>query len=75
KDYSMSFKLQLVSSIENGELTATQAVERYGIQARSTVTGWMRKYGTFDWQNKKPHIQCQNLPNNVFWSLSKRTDF
>ncbi|MBD0779642.1 IS3 family transposase, partial [Maribacter sp. ANRC-HE7] len=40
KDYSMSFKLQLVSSIENGELTATQAVERYGIQARSTVTGW-----------------------------------
>lgn len=55
KDYSMSFKLQIVNSIENRELTAIQAVERYGIQSRSTVTKWLRKYGTFDWQNKTPY--------------------
>ncbi len=43
KDYSMSFKLQVVAAIENGELTATQAVNKYGIQARSKVTRWDAK--------------------------------
>lgn len=60
KDYSMSFKLELVCAIENGELTATQAVERYGIQSRSTVTKWVRKYGTFDWQNKTPYTMSKS---------------
>lgn len=60
QDYSMSFKLQVVSAIENGELTASQAVNRYGIQARSTVTRWMRKYGTFDWQNKTPYTMSKS---------------
>ena len=60
KVYSMSFKLELVSAIENGELTATQAVERYCIQSRSTVTSWMRKYGTFDWQNKTPYTMSKS---------------
>jgi transposase len=54
KDYTMSFKLQVVNAIENGEITASQAVERYGIQSRSTVTKWMRKFGNFDWQHKTP---------------------
>ncbi|MBC8770640.1 helix-turn-helix domain-containing protein [Arenibacter sp. BSSL-BM3] len=59
KDYSMSFKLKVVNEIENGELTATQAVKRYGIQARSTVTSWMRKYGNFDWHNKTPYTMSK----------------
>ncbi|WP_430412960.1 transposase [Kordia sp.] len=52
KDYSLSFKLQVVQDIEQGELTRSQAVLKYGIQAKSTIRDWLRKYGNFDWENQ-----------------------
>lgn len=52
KDYTMSFKLQVVSEIELGKLTRSQACHKYGIQAKSTVREWLRKYGNFDWENQ-----------------------
>lgn len=48
KDYSMSFKLQVVQEIESGLLSATAATKKYGIQGGQTVLNWLRKYGTFD---------------------------
>lgn len=54
KDYSLSLKLQVVQLIERGELSTTQAQRKYGIQARSTVVSWLRKYGNFDWENQTP---------------------
>lgn len=54
KDYSMSFKLAVVEEIEKGELSTTKACRKYGIQARSTVVSWLRKYGNFDWENQTP---------------------
>lgn len=51
KDYSLFFKLQVVQEIESGQLGRLEACHKYGIQARSTITQWLRKYGTFDWQN------------------------
>lgn len=51
KDYSLSFKLQIVEEIESGQLDRLNAHLKYGIQARSTITSWLRKYGTFDWEN------------------------
>ncbi|WP_213524053.1 transposase [Nonlabens sp.] len=51
KDYSLSFKLQIVEEIESGQLDRLSAHLKYGIQARSTITTWLRKYGTFDWEN------------------------
>lgn len=52
KDYSLSFKHQVVFEVESG-LESTRFVQRkYGIQARSTVVSWLRKYGTFDWENQ-----------------------
>jgi transposase-like protein len=56
KDYSMSFKLGVVEEIESGLISTSEARKKYGIQARSTVVNWLRKYGTFDWEN-------QTLPN------------
>ena len=50
KDYSLSFKLQVVQEIEHGLLSRTQALEKYGIQARSTIRTWLKKYGNFDYQ-------------------------
>jgi transposase-like protein len=54
KDYSLSFKHQIVFEIEQGELSTTGALKKYGIQSRSTVVGWLRKYGNFDWENQTP---------------------
>lgn len=54
KDYSMSFKLQVVQEIERGELSMTSASAQYGIQGNETVSRWLRKYGNFDWENQTP---------------------
>jgi transposase len=54
RDYNMSLKLQIVGEIERGELSTTGAQRKYGIQARSTIVSWLRKFGNFDWENKTP---------------------
>jgi len=48
KNYSQSFKLQVVSEYENGELGVTALARKYGIQSTSTITRWIRNFGTFD---------------------------
>ena len=40
KDYTLSFKLQVVQEIEQGLLSRTQALSKYGIQAGSTIRSW-----------------------------------
>ncbi len=52
RDYTMSFKLKVVSEIEFGELTKSQAKSKYGIQGDSTIGNWLKKYGNFDWENQ-----------------------
>lgn len=61
RDYSLSFKLQIVQAVEKGELTTTGAQRKYGIQSRSTVVSWLRKYGNFDWENQTP----SNMPKSA----------
>lgn len=51
RDYSYAFKLSVVDQIEKGEMTYKQAQNRYGIQGRSTVLVWLRKYGKLNWTN------------------------
>jgi transposase-like protein len=60
KDYSMSFKLGVVAEIETGLISTTDAKKKYGIQSRSTVVSWLRKYGTFDWGNQT----TSNMPKS-----------
>jgi len=50
RDYSLSLKLQIVQEIEQGLLTTTGALNKYGIQAGSTIRTWLKKYGNFDYQ-------------------------
>lgn len=45
RDYSLAFKLAVVEQVEKGELTYTEAQQRYGIQGKSTVLKWLRKHG------------------------------
>lgn len=60
KDYSMSFKMSVVSEIERGEISVTSARKKYGIQGNATVVQWLRKYGNFDWENQTP----SNMPKS-----------
>jgi transposase len=48
-DYTMAFKLHVISEVEKGEKTYKQAQKQYGIQGRSTVLVWLRKHGNLDW--------------------------
>ena len=58
RDYPLSLKLQIVQQIERGEQSTCAAQRKYGIQARSTLVNWLRKYGNFDWENQTP----SNMP-------------
>lgn len=49
RDYGMAFKLGVVGAVEKGEMTYKQAQRKFGIQGRSTVLVWLRKYGQQDW--------------------------
>lgn len=55
RDYTLAFKITVVSEVEKGELTYKKAQKKYGIQGRSTVLVWLRKLGTLDWSNPKDH--------------------
>ncbi len=46
RDYSLPFKLAVVGEVARGELSKKQAQRRYGIQGRSTVLTWCRRYAS-----------------------------
>jgi transposase-like protein len=65
KDYTISFKLQVVQEIESGELDRTGACLKYGIQAKSTVREWLRKYGNFDWENQSKQVVAKTPEQRI----------
>lgn len=60
RDYTLGFKLGIVMDVEKGEMTYKQAQKAYGIQGRSTVLVWLRKFGNLDWN--KPRITEMKRP-------------
>lgn len=66
RDYSLSFKLQLVKEVESGKSSTTAVQRKYGIQARSTVVNWLRKYGKFDWENQTPANMPKTPEQQIF---------
>ncbi len=65
KDYSLSFKLQLVEEIEQGLLTKSQAKTKYGIQGDSTVIKWLKKYGKFDWEHRSSYLMSKTPEQKI----------
>ncbi len=61
RDYSLAFKLQVVSEVEKGELSYKQAQKKYGIQGRSTVLVWLRKHSILDWK-ELPTMSAKKTP-------------
>jgi len=60
RDYTMAFKLSVISQVEKGDLTYKQAQTHYGIQGRSTVLVWLRRFGNLDWRKPKIHIMSNS---------------
>lgn len=65
KDYSISFKLQVVQEIELGQLGRTEVCHKYGIQAKSTIREWLRKYGSFDWENQPQKVMAKTPEQKI----------
>ena len=66
RDYTMAFKLAVVSQVEKGDITYKEAQRQYGIQGKSTVLVWLRKHGNLDWNKPKPR-------NYTYMSKQKET--
>ncbi len=62
RDYTLGFKLSVISQVEKGEMTYKQAQKTYGIQGRSTVLVWLRKFGNLDWS--KPTLYSMSSPKS-----------
>lgn len=71
RDYSMSLKLQIVQEIERGELSTHGACKKYGVQARSTIVSWLRKFGNFDWETQTPS-QMPKTPEQQVMELQAK---
>lgn len=71
KDYSLAFKLSIISEVERGAFTYKEAQRHYGIQGRSTVLVWLRKHGSLDWQSKNP-MKGKSTPQSKIKELERR---
>ena len=65
RDYTLTFKLNVVKEIETGESSTVEVCCKYGIQSRSTVSTWLRKYGTFDWENQTPSTMSKSPEQRI----------
>ena len=74
KDYTLSLKLQIVSEVENGQLSLTQAKHKYGIQGDNTVKKWLQKYGNFDWEYKNTNNLKKITPEQELLALKKELE-
>jgi len=71
KDYSYSFKLQVVREVESGELSINVARKKYGIQGKATISVWLEKYGNFDWENQTP-FNMPKTPEQKLMELEQK---
>lgn len=78
KDYRLGFKLNVVKQVEQGDMTYKQAQLSYGIQGKSTVLVWLRKYGKMDWKNPRITImstsQIKESPSQQIKRLEKELE-
>jgi|SRR5215213_627655 len=73
QDYSLAFKLQVISEVEKGDLTYRQAQHKYGIQGRSTVLVWLRKHGRLNWDKSHP-MKGKPTPQRKIKELQKQIE-
>lgn len=65
RDCSLSFKLQVLSEVENSELSINVALRKYGIKSHSTVLNWIWKYGIFDCDYQIQRLMNKTLEQKI----------
>lgn len=63
--YSQAFKQKVVSEVENGKLTISEAQNIYDISGTGTIQVWMEKLGKTHLLNKVIHIELKDEPNKI----------
>ncbi len=69
RDYTMSFKLSVVQEVESGRLSIKGATKKYGIQSRSTILNWVRKFGNFDRELQVSQMNKKKTPEQELFEL------
>ena len=65
KRYSQAFKQQVVSEIESGIYTISQAQHLYRIGSNSTIRNWLRQFGKNHLLSQRVHIQTTEEVNQL----------
>ena len=60
KLYSLAFKQKVISEIESGKLTRSEARKLYGISGGSTLNTWLKKLGKTYLLNKVVRIEMKD---------------
>jgi len=63
--YSLAFKQKVISEIESGALTISEACKVYGIKGNGTIHYWLRKYGKNHLINKIVRIEMQDERDRI----------
>lgn len=71
RDYSYSFKLQVIKEIESGQIGIKAAQRKYGIQGNATIRTWLLKHGSLDWENKS-HLTLAKSPEQRLLELEAK---
>jgi transposase len=71
RDYSYTFKMQVIGEVETGLIGIKAAQRKYGIQGDATVRTWLRKYGSLDWENKS-HLTLEKSPEQKLLELEAK---
>lgn len=65
KRYSTAFKQKVVSEIENGRFSISQAHAIYDITGTSTIQTWLKKFGKYHLLNKIVRIEMKNESSKI----------
>ena len=63
--YSESFKLQVVKEYEESYLTRKELSLKYGIKGGSTISNWIKKYGSESTQNRIIRVEKTNEKDRI----------
>jgi transposase-like protein len=63
--YSQAFKQKLVSEIESGKLTISQAQKIYDIGGGQTIQKWLMRFGKAHLLNKVIHIEMRDEKDKI----------
>lgn len=65
KRYSSAFKQKVVSEIESGKLTISEAREVYDITGIGTIENWLKKFGKAHLLNKVVRIEMRDEKDKI----------